>query len=163
MTTIAMLQGTATGFKRAIDLIKALNDLDKSVNINAVTIELQQIILDAQAAQFALVDRVRELEAEVTGLQTWEAEKQKYKLDTIAPGVFAYALKEECGSTEPFHYACQKCYQHKKIIVLQKEIRGEFMGNTDVYACNECGAKLVDHESWKRSNEEMKTAARRPK
>jgi hypothetical protein len=149
MTTAAIIQGTAMGFKRAIDLIKAINDLDKSVNINAVKAELQQIILDAQSAQFVLVDRVRELEKEIADAETWEAKAQKYELATISPGIFAFALKDNTGSCEPFHYVCQKCYHHKKAIILQKIVRGAIAGNTDVYVCHECDSELVDHESWK--------------
>ncbi|WP_422923214.1 hypothetical protein [Singulisphaera sp. PoT] len=139
-----IFQIAATGFKHAIDLIKSINHLDKSVNINAVKIELQQIVLDAHTAQTAMVDRIRELEAEVTKFETWDAEKERYQLTEIASGVFAYALKEEAEPAEPFHYICQACYQHQRKSILQKKIGGG-IAPMESYECHECDAEIKDH------------------
>jgi len=157
-----------SSLKTAYELVHSLLQERDARIINKKIVELNTIILSAQqgalasnVAQFALVEEKRKLEAELAGLKAWEAEKQKYELATIAPGVFAYRLKENAECAEPFHYICQACYQHGKKSILQKKIRGEFMGSTELYVCHECDSELVDHESWKRSDDKRKAEGRR--
>ena len=61
-----------SAIKTAFDMTKALKDINDAAIRNAAVIELQEKILAAQAAQFALVERVGELEKEVTRFETWK-------------------------------------------------------------------------------------------
>jgi hypothetical protein len=74
----------------------------------------------AQSDQFALLERVHELEQQVTDLKAWEKEKQRYELKQLAPGAFCYALKADASGSEPPHRVCAACYQHGKKSILQK-------------------------------------------
>src|ERR1700691_5304381 len=130
-----------TSLKAITDLAKLLIDSRDAGVVRAKAIELQREIiaaqastLTAQASQFALLDRVRELEKQVTDLKAWEAEKQKYELKDLRPSPFpdrsgapAYALKKDAGTPEPFHLICPNCYQDGRKSILQQEERAEFI------------------------------------
>lgn len=74
-----------SAIKSAFDIAKGLKDIDDASRRNAAVIELQEKILAAQQAQTTLIETVRELKARVAELETWEAEKERYELDQIAP------------------------------------------------------------------------------
>src|SRR6267142_3086027 len=89
--------------KTAFDIAKGLKDIDDAARRNAAVIELQEKILTAQQAQSTLIERVHELEREMARLKDWEADKKRYKLAEIAPGIVALTIKEDMRSGEPFH------------------------------------------------------------
>lgn len=82
-----------SAFKAALDITKGLKDIDDRTRRNEAVIELQEKILGAQTSQAALVQQVGELEKEVAALKAWDADKQRYKLVELKPGVLAYAPK----------------------------------------------------------------------
>lgn len=128
-----------SGFKAMLDLAKGLKDINDAATRNAVAIELQEKILSAQAQQAALVEHVRELEEEVARFKTWEAEKQRYKLEALPPGTHVYTLKPDMAAGEPAHHICQTCYQRCKKSILHQS---ETQNGTYHLKCNECG---TDH------------------
>lgn len=81
-------------FKSLMDTAKGLKDINDATARNAVAIELQEKILAAQEVQSALIERVRNLEAQTANLEAWEAEKARYELNEVAPKKYAYAAKE---------------------------------------------------------------------
>src|SRR5437762_294468 len=105
-------------FKSMYDMAKALKDINDATIRNGAVIELQEQILSAQAAQSQLVDHVRTLEKKVADLEAWEAEKKRYQLQRLEPGVFVYSLKPDMAAGEPTHYICQTCYQRGKKSIL---------------------------------------------
>lgn len=107
-------------FKSMLDSAKGLKDMNDAAVRNAAVIELQEKILAAQSEQATLVQRIRELEAEVADLKAWETEKQRYHLQAVATGAFAYALKPEAEGSEPPHWICAACYQNGRKSVLQR-------------------------------------------
>jgi hypothetical protein len=84
--------------KTAFDMAKALQSIHDATARDRAVIDLQKEILAAQEAQFSLVDRVRELERELAGLKAWDADKQRYQLAELAPGVVVYSLKPEMAN-----------------------------------------------------------------
>ncbi|WP_273792129.1 hypothetical protein [Brucella anthropi] len=96
--------------KSAIDGTKKLIETANSVKINNAVIEIQNKLLMAQSEVFSLVSRVSELEAEAMRMKNWEAEKERYDLQELPPGVFIYALKESVRGSEPAHNICANCY-----------------------------------------------------
>lgn len=126
--------------KTAFDLAKGLKDIDDATRRNAAVIELQEKILGAQAAQAALIDRVSELEKEVTKLKAWDADKQRYKLTKLRPGVVCYALKEGMENGEPSHRLCASCYNggHKSFLADETWQPGR----AHVLVCHDCGAYI---------------------
>lgn len=105
-------------FKTLLDTAKGLKDINDAAVRNTVAIELQEKILTAREQQAASLERISELEKEVTRFEAWEAEKQWYQLTDFGGGTFAYALKPEAGNGEPAHRICAACYQkgHKSIL-----------------------------------------------
>jgi len=139
---ISAIAGTVSALKGAMDITKAMIGLHDAQALQAKVIELNAKILEAQSSTFAandersaLIQRLSELETEVARLKKWETEKQRYQLERLPPGAFAYALKKGMENGEPPHRLCANCYQRNKKSILQ-EI-------DDGYAeCHECGSKL---------------------
>lgn len=123
-------------FKSLLNGAKGLKDLNDAAVRNAAVIELQENILTAQAAQAALIERIRELEEEVARLETWKAEKQRYQLTELPPGIYVYRVKEEARGTEPPHSLCATCYANDKKSILQSD--EPINGRTKMH-CPSCG------------------------
>ena len=122
--------------KTAFDLAKGLKDIHDIAVRDWIAIELQKEILAAQAAQFSLVERVRDLEAQVASFEKWEAEKKRYALKDFGGNTFAYELKPEEAGGEPVHRICPKCYAKGHKSILQSE--GKDSVERDMYRCTEC-------------------------
>ena len=153
MTDALAIAGMLQSFRAITDLGKALLGMRDAALIREKVIELNGEILSAQASalatqadQLALLKRVGELEKEVTDLKAWDAEKQKYELSQIVPGVFAYSLKKEAGIAGALHQICTHCYEDRRKSVLQREIRTP--GRCVVLVCFTCGADLYIEGEW---------------
>jgi len=146
MATLTALSSAASSLQAAGQLVKSLIGLKVTADVQAKIIELQAVIfaaqgdaLAAQSEQFALAQRVRDLETEVAKAKAWEAEKERYQLQEFPTGVFAYALKPDAANGEPPHRICPNCYQEGRKSILQivfKERGGE------VVDCQRCGKRL---------------------
>lgn len=123
--------------KTAFDMAKALENIHETTVRDRAIIDLQKEILAAQAAQFALVESVGTLKKEVADLKAWDADKQRYKLTELKPGVMAYTLKEGMENGEPIHQLCASCYTsgHKSFLVPATWNPGR----AHVLVCNDCG------------------------
>jgi hypothetical protein len=127
----------ASALKTAFDMAKALKDIDDRTRRNDAVIELQEKILGAQTSQAALIQQVGELEKEVAALKAWDADKQRYRLSELKPGVLAYAPKEGMENGEPAHNLCSSCYQHGFKSILVSATWNP--GRCHVLVCNDCG------------------------
>jgi hypothetical protein len=124
--------------KTAFDMAKGLQNIHDTVARDRAVIELQKEILSAQSTQAALVETVSALKGRVAELEAWDADKQRYKLTELRPGVTAYALKEGMENGEPPHQLCTSCYHahHKSILDHQEWVPGR----AKVLVCHDCGA-----------------------
>jgi hypothetical protein len=129
-----------SALKSAFDIAKGLKEIDDATRRNAAIIELQETILTAQQSQSTLVKTVGDLEAEVASLKSWEADKARYELAELAPGIVVLAIKETMRNGEPFHRICANCASNGKKSYLQQHIRG---ASVDRYKCNSCGEDLT--------------------
>ena len=125
--------------KTAFDMAKGLKDINDATIRNGAVIELEEKILAAREAQSTLLDRVSELENEVTRLKDWEADKKRYQLADIGKGVVALALKPTMSNGEPMHYICADCAAKGKKSHLQPHINGPYY---DQFKCNGCGFEI---------------------
>jgi hypothetical protein len=125
----------ASALKTAFDMAKALKDISDAAIRNGAVIELQEKILSAQEAQFALVRRVDELEKQVAGLEKKGKELQRYHLRDFGNGTFAYELKDAESNNEPKHRVCAACYNEGHIAILQFSHKSE---GQDWYDCLRC-------------------------
>jgi Zn finger protein HypA/HybF involved in hydrogenase expression len=124
-----------SAIKPAFDMTKALKDINDAAIRNAAVIELQEKLLSAREAQTALLERVSQLEKEVAGFEKWDAEKVKYDLQPVYADTFAYARKPDAGSSEPPHFICANCYEHRKKTILQRADAAHVF-------CPECKTKI---------------------
>jgi hypothetical protein len=125
-----------SAIKSAFDIAKGLKDIDDAARRNAAVIELQEKILSAQQEQSALVERIRELEAEVASFEKWEIEAKRYKLTDFGGNTLAYALKPEAASGEPSHRICPKCYEDQTKSILQYRTTTAY--GQERYSCPNC-------------------------
>jgi CII-binding regulator of phage lambda lysogenization HflD len=133
-------------FKTLLDIAKGLKDIDTATARNAVAIELQEKIFAAHTAYSALLERVSQLEKQVTNFERWETEKQDYEMKALASGSIVYALKPSVQGTKPPHYICANCYEHQKKIPIQMKPRSSpsiHLGIPPQYVCPECKSEIV--------------------
>lgn len=147
---IGSIQAAIGGLQAAGDIAKSMIGLHDATVLKTKTIELQSAILAAQSSalsaqseQFALVDRIRELEEEIRRMEAWDAEKQRYELTDIGNGQFTYSLKEGMQPPEPPHSICANCYNQGQKSILQGSSK---MGRKSLI-CNRCKAEIVTRES----------------
>jgi hypothetical protein len=128
-------------FTSLMDAAKGLKDINDATIRNGAVIDLQEKILAAQAQQTALVERIRELEEEVTGFKAWDAEKERYTPTDIGGGTFAYAFKKGMERGEPPHRLCVACYNKGQKGLLQG--RGHDAFKRELVFCSGCKSELA--------------------
>jgi hypothetical protein len=136
---VAEVFGGMAALKSALDLARGLKEIDDATRRNDAVIELQQKILDARKSQLELVEKANALEQEVQRLKHWEAEKARYQLRELGPGVVAFAIRDDMRAGEPFHLICANCCTAGRKSYLQQPIRGQYY---DEYKCHGCGEEL---------------------
>ncbi|WP_425155525.1 hypothetical protein [Candidatus Palauibacter sp.] len=167
MIDTSALLSLGKSLKTAADLLKSLLDLgsraaaspqvaDEMVEafnakireLSAELLDARQFASEAQASQFALADRVRELEEELVKLEDWAQEKERYTLDAVDSAAFAYVLKPDIKTTEPPHWLCAHCFEQHRKSVLQfagqpPNVPGGGRGDYRRWACSACGHALM--------------------
>jgi hypothetical protein len=150
MVDISAIGAVATSLNTAVNIAKAMIDVRDATAFQGKVFELQRAIIDAQQSVFAaneerstLIQKVGQLEKHISELEAWAAEKQRYELIQIAPGLVAYAVKDGMRGFEPFHYLCANCYTAGKKSYLQQHIRGPLV---DRYKCNACGEEITNNK-----------------
>ena len=128
----------------ALKAIAAIGDLAQSIasgeiedTIKSKADVLARSIMPLQGALFSLhsenrnLHKIKEnLEQRIEDLVNWEKDAERYLLHSLAPGAFAYSLKEEHHDTEPHHYLCPSCFHDKRKSFLHLSPDG------DKYACS---------------------------
>ncbi|MBI4922326.1 MAG: hypothetical protein HY834_11295 [Devosia nanyangense] len=117
--------------------------MSNQATINDVKLTLQQHIFDARDAlsatqekQATALKRIIDLEGEIASFKNWEAEKQRYKLETLPPGIHMYGLKPGMENGEPPHKICATCFNQGFKSLLH--ITGQGNGLTS-WKCHRCG------------------------
>lgn len=89
MVDIPSISAAITGLKTAAEIARAMKGIHDLADVQTKVIELQSAILDAQTSalvaqsdQFTMMQRLRELEAEVRQVRAWEETKHRYQLIT---------------------------------------------------------------------------------
>src|SRR5262249_55676549 len=127
-----------SAFNSMFSIAKSLKDMNDAVVRNAAISELWEQIIAAQTRYSAAVEQIHDLEKQLSKFETWEAEKKRYQLQKLPPGVFVYVLKPEMASGEPTHRLCAKCYQNDKKSILQES-------GSDYMKCHECGSEFYPY------------------
>jgi hypothetical protein len=143
MVDVAAIAGAIGSIKAAGEIANTMLKLHDAKSFQDKAIELNRIILSAQgdaiaanAAQTELVAEIGQLKAEITRLKEWEADKQRYELTELGPGIVAFAIKERMRNGECI---CANCCAGGKKSYLQQHVRGAYF---DQFVCHGCGEKL---------------------
>lgn len=148
MIDMGSIQAAVVSLKAATDIAKGIRELTNINDVQGKIAELRAEILSAQSSalaansdQFALLQRVRDLEKEIADMEAWDAEAQRYILTEIATGVFTYTVKEEHRAGEPEHHLCTNCFNQRHKSILQAETHD--VGRAQHYVCNRCGGDII--------------------
>lgn len=144
MTAISAAFAALNGVKTVAQAIIETRDSalisGKVAELNGKIIDVQNAIFRAQEERSALVEKLRDLENELARLKAWEAEKRRYSLVNIGPGVVAYRVKEAERGEEPNHHLCANCFNVGKKSFLQQKAWTQDLAE---YKCNTCGELLA--------------------
>ena len=144
MADISAIAAAVSALNGAKDISQAMIGLRDSAAFQSKLIEFQSKLIDANSATFAaqderaaLLKRIGQLEEEVAAFKAWEADKNRYELEDLYTGLFAYIPKKGMENGEPPHALCANCFQRKTKSILQSN------GSHDVHhhewfcaACN---------------------------
>jgi hypothetical protein len=128
MVDLMTIQGAVLSLKTASEIAKGFLHLQSMAEVQGKVIDLQSAILAAQSSalaaqseQSSMIQRVRDLEEEITRIKAWEGEKELCQLVSPWEGatLLVYALKESRKESEPPHWICTKCYDDGRRTILQ--------------------------------------------
>jgi hypothetical protein len=149
---LSAITAIASSLNAAVNITKAMKDLNDLSVFQSKVIELQSVILEAQSGVFnandersALIEQISQLKKEMADLKTWDTEKKRYELKAITADALAYALKPESQGAEPPHFICANCYEHGKKSLLQmkaRNIASSSLGIPTQYRCPECRSEI---------------------
>ena len=91
-----------------------------------------------------MIQRIRELEAEITRMKTWDTEKQRYQWISPWPGCLVYAVKASMKGVEPPHCICQQCYEEGRKSILQDAEKHDRRG-LYMIKCFHCSLEVERH------------------
>jgi hypothetical protein len=143
---VSFIESITSPLKSAGDLVQGIVEVRDMVKLGQLQVKLQGQIMAALAGataaqqnELAMGEEIRRLKARVVELETWEAEKKRYILDKLPPGVFVYSLKPEMAAGEPPHQICERCYNEGKKFLLHQ---GEQRNGVYNLVCNGCRTQL---------------------
>lgn len=123
---MSVIGAIATSLRTAGEIANAMLQLrdaeafrTKAVELLGQIITAQSSTIALQAEHAALISRIRELEEKLVKMEDWNVEKERYELASLAPGTFAYIVKETMRRGSPPHAICANCYENGVKSVLQ--------------------------------------------
>jgi hypothetical protein len=150
---IAEITAGYESIKAATNLLKGLNAASTEAQINDVKIGLQRSLLDAQQGLFAAQQadaassaRIRDLERQIAGFNSWESEKDRFELRAIGAGAFAYVMKASEDNSNAGPWYCSNCFENGKKSIYQKQpgsITKSHLGIPAIYDCSLCSSKIA--------------------
>src|SRR6185312_13471896 len=148
---MATIGGALASINAARDIAKTMIGLRDTELLQAKTIELNGLILealgkaiDAKQAEATQAEEIRALKEEIARLKAWGAEKERYELKQIDAGFSAYMLKPNERGAEPPHWLCATCYGNSQKGFVQGQGRTKD-GVHLMLKCGSCGATGAAH------------------
>jgi hypothetical protein len=145
MNELAAAGAAVSSLNAAFNLTKTFLDVQGAVKVQAKVVELQSQILSAQQSamtaqqtQTALIDRVKDLEAEVARLKKWDTDKDQYHLEQVGSAGFVYSPKAEPDEANPNHWLCVHCFERGQRALLQDQGRVRDDPGVVGYICPSC-------------------------
>jgi DNA-directed RNA polymerase subunit M/transcription elongation factor TFIIS len=143
--------GALASINAARDIAMTMIGLRDTELLQTKTIELNGLILqalgeaiEARQSEATQINRIGALEAEITRLKAWGAERDNYEMKQIDRGAVVYMLKPDKRSTEPPHWLCPTCYGKGEKGFFQSQGRTKDNQNQS-FKCGTCGATTTTH------------------
>ena len=115
-----------TAVRESLNLLKAINDAKTDLEIRNATFELQRKLQDIQLDNLKLIDLVYSYKTQVDQLTqridekiSFESQAEGYSPHTFESGTFTYINNAAINESDPPHYLCTNCYQHRIVSILQ--------------------------------------------
>jgi hypothetical protein len=102
------------GFSALVGLGQQFLQVKDAATRNTLIVEFTGKLMEAQLHEAFLIERIRELEKKLMQFENWEAEKQRYELVKLDPGILIRRLKAGMENGEPPHEICANCHDAGK-------------------------------------------------
>ena len=141
-----------SAIKSSLEIIKAIQEIKDTSQIQQKTIELNSIILDLQNSLFSLRDahaditnRHAELEKEMRNIREQKTQFKRYVLHQLPMGGFVYRYQPTINDHTPEHDICTNCMSNGKKSILQSQIAA--YGKLTYLFCPMCQHKILSHRN----------------
>jgi hypothetical protein len=136
---LGTISAAVSSLKVATDLTKGILSISKQVAVQEKVIELQGVILSINSELLSIqneysqaLSKMNSLEQKIKEYDDWKIIQEKYELKKVGIDIFVYSLKEDTNK-EPSHWLCAKCFNEKKVSILQR--RFPDLGIFDCHTC----------------------------
>lgn len=155
------ISNMVSGLQSAYGLVKDIADLEQAHAIKSQLGDLLDQVLTArqnavlvQERESALLREIDDLKKQISQMETWDAEKQRYHLQAVDSGAFAYVLKPEMQGDEAPHWLCANCFEKRQKGYLQYKERvstrpGSGRGDHSRWVCGTCKSEVTVYFSRK--------------
>lgn len=151
---------TLSTLQSAYGLAKGIADLEQAHAIKSQIADLMDQILSARESAMRSQERETSLLGEVDGLKkqidkmkTWDTNKERYCLQAVDTGAFAYVLKPNMQGDEPPHWLCANCFEkgQKSFLQFKEQLRTPTgsRDNRSRWICATCRAEITVYYSKK--------------
>lgn len=120
---------------------EALEELDVA---NKKLIKLQTEFIKGHQLAMDLINENQKLSETLKQFETWDAEKENYKLVGISDGTYVYSqLKTKRGKQSPYY--CLSCFNKNKLSLLtyHGEYKNAGFSCFQVLECDKCHKKVI--------------------
>ena len=136
----------ATALKTLVETVRTLKPTSSESQLEAIRVELlaqvgnaRQGVLDLQETVAKERAEKAELEAEIARLRSFEAYRERYKLEALGDDALVYVQKDSSDSTDPPHSLCAACFNKDIPSILQFE---RFLGRYIILLCSTCDSRV---------------------
>ena len=150
---ITSFNGTVAAVKTIGELVKAVTNAEKRIELNNAVLELQDKIMQHRTAHLDTLERcytlveeknslyakLLESEKALAELKKRNADFDRYRLIPVADGTLLHTLKESAANGEPPHWLCPHCFAEGKKGILQTEALFISGPEQTLLKCPACG------------------------
>lgn len=121
--TLTEITAAISSLKAGIQILKGLNNLSSTIELNNAVSDLQSIIIDVQSNLLelqekysSLLNQKNELEEKLKTVNDWNLIKNDFTCEEISEGLIVYVNTKDSIKT----YYCPNCFQKNQISILQR-------------------------------------------
>ena len=159
MDPISLVQlstSAAQAFQATFKAMKALAGMVHDAEITAALVDINQKLLDHQAAHIGLIEEYKRvlderdaLKKELLELKQFKANRDRYVLKCLGSDTMLYVLREAAANGEDPHWLCPDCMKRGEVGFVQRDPDDAFLagfpgeqGNTHL-VCLACKQRFT--------------------